>query len=160
MKPELRKDLLTSKVGDELVVLDVESNIAHSLRPEAVAVFCALETADPIPETPEATAILLQFEERGFLSAALSAEFTRSRRQFLTDLVKAAAIPAVTTIALATPAAAQSGVTEAQCEASSGTACGQPCTEFAIGTRVCASVTGTAGGSCGCVTVPGACACT
>ena len=154
-KFRVRPELVVAPVGDELLVFDPKAQAAHNLSAEAAALFSTLNRGDLPEETDDNLAILAQFAEKGFLED--SQEW--SRRDLMVSAVKAAAIPLIASVALPLPAAAQSGVSEADCELSGGAACGQPCTGFPIGTRVCGSITGTPGGACGCVPTPAACAC-
>lgn len=154
----IRSELVVAQVGEELVIYDPKHQAAHSLSADAAELFERLRNEEDLEQSESNLAVLSLLAEKGLLEE--SGEW--SRRELLSGAIKAAAIPLIASVALPAPAAAQSGVgvSEADCELSGGTACGQPCTGFPIGTRVCGSVTGMPGGACGCVPTPAACSCT
>lgn len=157
-KFRIRPELVVAQVGDELVVYDSKLQAAHSLSADAAELFQRLKEEEEFELSESNLAVLSLLAEKGLLEAPDE----WSRRDVLSGAIKAAAVPLIASVALPVPAAAQSGagVSEADCELSGGAACGQPCTGFPIGTRVCGSVSGVPGGACGCVPTPGACGCT
>ena len=160
MKYKLRKDLLCTEVGAEVIVYDPVSNQAHNLNDMAAAVFQRCRNQLELDEDdPAVFTALSAFEEKGFFDDSVP---KLTRREALVGVARAAVLPVVMSVMLPTPAAAQSsGVTEVDCENSGGTACGQLCIgPFPFGTRACASVSGVAGGLCGCVATPGVRGCT
>ena len=157
-KFQIRAELVAVQVGDELVVYDSKLQAAHSLSADAAELFQRLKEGKELEHSETNLAILSLFAEKKILEDSDD----WSRRDFLSGAIKAATIPLIASVALPVPAAAQSGagVSEADCELSGGASCGQPCTGFPIGTRVCGSITGLPGGACGCVPTPAACSCT
>lgn len=158
--PSLKADLLITYLGEECVIYDQESNRAHNLKGRAAEVVRALEQRTLSECDEETFAILDLLRESSLLAAETSTDLL-SRRSFVTGAVKAAAFPLIASVTLPAPASAASGVAEADCEMSAGAACGQLCVgPFPFGSRVCGSISGVAGGLCGCVTVtPAVCGC-
>lgn len=160
MNPVPRRDLVLSDLGDEIVIYDPVTRQAHNLQKEAAGLFRALEGGHTPIWDDLALSILHELEQAGLLEEPLEGPQDSSRRQLLARASRFAGAGFLASIVVATPAAAQSGVTEAMCDGSSGEFCGQLCIDAGpIGSRVCASITGFPGGACGCVPAPGACAC-
>lgn len=144
-----------------MVIYDPVTKKAHNLQKEAAGLFRALNDGRCPVWDDLSISILHELEQAGLLEKPLEGPLDLSRRQLLGRAGRVTGAAFLASIALSTPAAAQSGVTEAECDGSSGEFCGQLCTDGGpIGSRVCASMTGVAGGQCGCVPVPGVCVCT
>ena len=118
--PQRRRELLHRRVGDRVVVLDTETNLAMALEPSVAAVWTALEgTADPevvaeqtglTPEEVEGSLVALS--AAGLLEPLDSSERSMISRRAVLGVGAGASAALISSVLLPTPAMASSGAGE------------------------------------------------
>lgn len=155
MKVQIRRDLISNSIGDELIVFDPRTNQAHHLNETASSVFASCRAGIPPAPTSENGYALRLLEEKGLFEPGRGPGRTTTRREALAMVGKAALLPAVASVFIpAASAAASAGVFEADCDNGVAGSCGQVCKpnpgEPDFGEiRVCGSFV--VNGPCGCI---------
>jgi hypothetical protein len=158
-KPRARPDLVVRTVGDEIVVYDRDTHVAHCLNRQAAAVFRAADGKTRIDEIAarlapqaglalEASAIrrtVDELEAAGLLESTATSPLDPSRRGALLKLGLGAMALAPIGISLVVPTPAEAAATCVPAAACTTANPGQPCFVLAQSeclTKICTGVAG------------------